>query len=182
MIGASLALRLFFRFHFNLHDDPWSYRFFPFEISFFLLGSLTYRSYAMRRELYKNIASRFGWLRWPFVLFLMNYSLVCGELSRGYPVFIALTVVLPFFFLATKTSAFDKFCGELSYPLYLSHLLTLSFLAHLSGFVPGWLLGLFYSAGAIAVAYPITRWVDYPVERFRHSLARYRRQQGAAKT
>ena len=173
LIALSLALRLFFRFHFHLHDDPWSYRFFPFEIVFFLVGSLSYRSYASHRTLYENFGARYGWTRWIFVLFLCNYSFVCGELSRGFQAFIAMAVLMPFYFVATKKNSFDKFCGELSYPLYLSHVLTLSIVGNWIAPIPGWLLGFYYSLAAIAVACPITLWVDYPVERFRHSLSRY---------
>jgi peptidoglycan/LPS O-acetylase OafA/YrhL len=180
LIVASIAARLFFRLYFKLYDDPWSYRFFPFELSFFLIGSIAYRSYALHRMLYETIASRFGWTRWLFFLFLLSYTPIFGESNRGLQVFIPLSLALPFFFVATKSSSFDKFCGELSYPLYLSHNFALSVMHHLVAFVPVWLHGVFFSLGAMAVAYPITRWVDYPVEKFRHSLVRYRRQQEAS--
>ena len=39
--GGGLAL--------GLHDDPWSYRFFPFELAMFGLGVMTYRLYSRHR-------------------------------------------------------------------------------------------------------------------------------------
>ena len=179
LIIVSIALRLFFRFHFKLSEDPWSYRFFPFEIGFFLFGSLCYRAYAARGNFFETLAGRYGWIRWPFLLYLLTYS---GAISRGVPIFLALCLLIPLFFIATKANPVDKFCGELSYPIYLCHYLTLSLMSNWVAFVPNWLQGVYYAAGALAVAVPICLWVDYPVERFRHSLKRYRQQEKAAHT
>ncbi|TFF36154.1 acyltransferase family protein [Mucilaginibacter psychrotolerans] len=41
----SVAVRLLVFFYFGLRNDPWSYRFFPSELFFFLLGYFSYRIY-----------------------------------------------------------------------------------------------------------------------------------------
>jgi len=68
IIAASFAARLI-AYSYGLDHDPWTYRFFPFEIAFFLCGILAYRS-----------------------------GLV-------------------------PLSNWDKFIGDLSYPIYINHLL-----------------------------------------------------------
>ena len=126
LILASLALRFSFRYFLNLFHDPWSYRFFPFELAFFLLGSVAYRAYGSRKALYNEASTYIRWLRWPFFFALVNYDYVFGTHERGcLTLFASWFLFLPFFFLATKTSSFDKLLGELSYPLYLSHNLAL---------------------------------------------------------
>jgi peptidoglycan/LPS O-acetylase OafA/YrhL len=178
LIMASLALRFSLKYFFGLFHDPWSYRFFPFELAFFLLGSVAYRIYASRRVLYAQAASRLGWLRWPLLLAFLNYLAIFGSHGKGSLIFFAFCFLLiPLFFLATKTSALDKLLGELSYPLYLSHALALAVLHRWAVDLPSWYQGFFYSSGAIVLAYPICRWVDYPVERFRHGLLPKRQQQ-----
>jgi peptidoglycan/LPS O-acetylase OafA/YrhL len=48
---ASLALRLYLYNVCSLRHDPWTYRFFPTEIIFFLAGNLSYRIYKKRPSL-----------------------------------------------------------------------------------------------------------------------------------
>jgi peptidoglycan/LPS O-acetylase OafA/YrhL len=175
LIVASLALRFSFAHFLGWFHDPWSYRFFPFELAFFLLGSVAYRIYGSRRTLCENASPYLGWLRWPLLLALLNYLHVFGDGEWGAVIMFALCfLLLPFLFLATKTSSFDKLLGELSYPLYLTHLVALQYLRPLGVHLPERYQGILYAMGAILLAYPICRWVDYPVERFRHSLLRGR--------
>ena len=40
-----MGFKIMYALQFNLSLDPWSYRFFPFEIGFFMLGSMAYQMY-----------------------------------------------------------------------------------------------------------------------------------------
>jgi peptidoglycan/LPS O-acetylase OafA/YrhL len=45
LIFLSLSLRMILIYKFGLKTDPWSYRFFPTELVFFLLGNISYKIY-----------------------------------------------------------------------------------------------------------------------------------------
>ncbi|MCE9558261.1 MAG: acyltransferase, partial [Armatimonadetes bacterium] len=45
IILACYLLRMVIKYYFHLGDDPWSYRFFPTELSSFLLGTVAYHIY-----------------------------------------------------------------------------------------------------------------------------------------
>ena len=50
ILFASLALRCFLCHGLGWSYDPWTYRFFPLEIAFFLAGSLAYNLYSRAKR------------------------------------------------------------------------------------------------------------------------------------
>jgi peptidoglycan/LPS O-acetylase OafA/YrhL len=120
LIAASLALRIVLNYS-GLNDDPWSYRFFPTELVFFLLGTLAYHFQKHLSKInippvyYKIILS----LTLAFTLF---YSLLpISAVIKPWLYILFVFGSLPFVFISTKTQKFDRYIGELSYPMYLSH-------------------------------------------------------------
>ena len=120
LIAASLALRIVMNYS-GLNDDPWSYRFFPTELVFFLLGTLAYHIQKHLSKInippvyYKIILS----LTLAFTLF---YSLLpISAVIKPWLYILFVFGSLPFVFISTKTQKFDRYIGELSYPMYLSH-------------------------------------------------------------
>lgn len=113
---------------FRLHYDPWTYRFAPTELLLFLAGVLAYRFY--RHLDAKNIS----WLLCRGVaigtlLLCLVYTLIPIQVSaRQWGFYGVVCAGLPFVFLATRSNKLDRLIGELSYPLYLSHALFLTFL------------------------------------------------------
>lgn len=120
IIAASLVLRMLLQHAFGLSGHPWSFRFFPSEIALFLAGSLGYYVYASKDEAQRRLPKTLLFLaaallfvalainRWDGMPRLMSLSLL------------ALVIVgVPRLFEMTKSIAWDKYLGELSYPLYL---------------------------------------------------------------
>jgi peptidoglycan/LPS O-acetylase OafA/YrhL len=101
----------------GLDSGPWVYRFFPFELPFFLAGMLAYRLYvhmcAIRDVRHVYIAAL------PLVAAILWNTNYCG-LIHPLPVLIA---CLPVLFLMTRTSYIDALIGAFSYPVYITHLL-----------------------------------------------------------
>jgi len=128
---ATLSLKFLVVYAYHL-GDPWTYRFFPFELGYFLLGALAYR--------YRS------WLQVPAPApagLCLTYVLAAGFTlfrlavplpSLTYP--LAFALVLPFMFKATAHLKYDRLLGELSFPFYITHLLCIWF-AVLVG--AGWL-------------------------------------------
>lgn len=123
IIIISILLRLFL-YLYGLKHDPWSYRFFPTELTFFLLGTVSYHMY-----LYiKNVKIKQLHLKMIY-LFILSISCIYSFLhisGKHYLYLCLFFVCLPFVFILTKNWKNDRYVGELSYPIYISHLFVLA--------------------------------------------------------
>jgi len=122
LILASLILR-FYLYHRGLDFDPWTYRFFPTELVFFLLGNISYLILKKIRTM--NIKLVYSNL---LVAILLIFTLFYNYLPIPYKMVVYLTcffVLLPFVFNKTMNWKWDIYIGELSYPIYISHMFIL---------------------------------------------------------
>ena len=175
MIAASLLLRMTLQGTFGFSGDPWSFRFFPSEIALFLAGSLGYYVYASDNEGQRTRAK-------TLLSIVAVVLFVCLAINRwdGIPRLASLSllalviVAVPRLFEMTKTIAWDKYIGELSYPLYIGHFLFGGILLPNTSF--GVYLALFMSlAGSIALYHlidgPIDAWRQNRFRKNEHTLA-----------
>lgn len=126
IILLSLGAKVVYATQFNLSLDPWTYRFFPFELGFFMLGSIAYQSYIYIQN--KPIFPQIG-----YALLVLCIIGICGidELAMNVSIkntlfYSLIFISIPFVFLAFKNSATDRYIGELSFSLYISHHLIVS--------------------------------------------------------
>lgn len=165
MIAASIALRMLLQWAFGLSGQPWSFRFFPSEIALFMAGSLGYYAYASKDEAQRRLAK---------VLLSLAASLLFVALAinrwDGIPRLASLALLafvivgVPRLFETTRNIAWDKYVGELSYPLYVCH------------FLAGWILmpntylgvyeALFLSLAASIILYHL---LDRPIDAWRQT-------------
>jgi peptidoglycan/LPS O-acetylase OafA/YrhL len=170
MIAASLVLRMGLQWTFGFSGEPWSYRFFPSEIALFLAGALGYYAYsarsdAQRTQMLLSVTAMlvFACLainRWDGIPRLASLSLLS-----------AVIIGVPRLFELTRNIAWDKYLGELSYPLYICHFLFGWIL--LPETVPGVYLALFLSLATSVLLYHL---VDRPFDRWRQSRFAKNRQ------
>jgi peptidoglycan/LPS O-acetylase OafA/YrhL len=108
----------------GLREDPWSYRFFPFELSLFLAGALSYHIYRRIRPRQVGFGMRiFGLGVIPAILLFPFVDYHPGSFSAVRVVlYTYLTLGLPVLFLLSARNARDRAIGEISYPIYLVHL------------------------------------------------------------
>ena len=113
---------------YNLDHDPWNYRFFPFELGFFLLGTISYHIYRKIKNL--QFVDKYSYIAiiilLPLIIFFYWIPL------KTLILYSAITLLIPFIFHATKKSKLDRLVGELSYPMYISHLLILNLLTYVN--------------------------------------------------
>lgn len=118
-IIVSLALRLFLYYYLGFNKDPWTYRFFPTELVFFMLGIIAYHFYKKIQNLRINpVIMNSIWISIIAITFL--YSFVQIDYKEIYYCTLFFTA-LPFIFILTKRNKLDTYIGELSYPIYISH-------------------------------------------------------------
>lgn len=123
IIIISLFLRRILSYY-GMDSDPWTYRFFPTELLFFLLGTISYKIYKKLHCL--GIKARYLTLIWTCLLF---FTFVYDHISipNKYEVYlITFFICLPFVFLLTRSWRVDRYIGELSYPMYVIHLFVLA--------------------------------------------------------
>ncbi|GAB3576177.1 acyltransferase family protein [Hymenobacter daeguensis] len=121
--AASLLVRLGLYWQ-GLCHDPWSYRFFPSELLFFVVGALAYRGYQWL--VLRPPSNALLWVAFGVIVgFTVCYQFVPGTLLRQVAYYGCLAVALPFVFLHTKDTRWLNRLGELSYPVYITHVLVL---------------------------------------------------------
>ena len=173
IVGACFALKIFLFKVYDLHFDPWTYRFFPTELGLFLLGGCAYRAYEMFKP--KLPGGKFAIGAWIGLLgFTVFYRAlpameIHGSSLRKAVYMVLAILALPFAFQCSKHWKLDRLLGELSYPLYICHMLIIWAIKHVMSDTPttDWGLTFVVLFLSLAWAYGLVKWVMLPVERFR---------------
>lgn len=165
IMAASFGVRLYLM-HLGFDHDPWTYRFFPTELFFFLAGSVAYRGYERIKRVAipqaVSIAALLLVVALIFTFSLFKFDLFARHMGF-YAVFIA---ALPLVFRLTKDSRWDNRIGELSYPIYISHMLVLR---HATWAGRAW---SFATVGmSVLLAMVVVHFVERPIDAWRQRRA-----------
>lgn len=118
----SLCLKAIFVFEGVGRVDPWSYRFFPFELCWFLLGSLSHL-YLLPLFYRFEITSAPRWIVIGCCIVICVFHMLPYRGLFSYVFLFMFALFLPFFF--NFRSTLDSFLGGLSFPIYISHMLVI---------------------------------------------------------
>ena len=168
-IAATYAARqLLMAYGFN--GSGFVYRFFPVELGLFLAGVLAHRVFAFadaRRKgsLAASVAVTAALIS---MMFIMRY----WDMWESHRFYALVVVALPSLFLVSRHFAFDRWLGELSYPIYLCHLAVLGIGGAIATTFVGPIedrgtLSLVLIVATVAIAIAYVHWVDAPFERWR---------------
>jgi peptidoglycan/LPS O-acetylase OafA/YrhL len=166
LILLSLSIRLVLG-KFGLVNDPWNYRFFPSELVFFLLGNLSYRIY----KRIENVDMSKGLLA-GITGFVWLYTISYGKLEIPFKeviYFIVFFLAVPVIFKFSRRSRIDYAIGELSYPVYISHMFVVLFLGRMSILVRVLGPGLTVALVAVAMAMILNKIIARPIEKIRQA-------------
>ncbi len=173
LILLSLLLRVFIYDYIGLQNDPWTYRFFPTELSFFLLGNVSYRLYlitgnmVIKKQVY--LIFYIG-----LTVFTIIFSFLPSIKFRVMPFsineivyFLGIIISIPLLFSFLKRNKWDNQFGELSYPIYITHILvgSICYSLNINFIQQGWVIALFSISLSLLLNYLVAR----PIEKFRQS-------------
>lgn len=171
---SSLFLRVL-AWQLGFNHDPWTYRFFPFEIAMFLAGALSFYAWRSMSDGMRNQCSHT--LVQIFAALILATAIACFEHTRNFlgessywlSYILAFTAV-PIIFNAMRHSKIDKIIGDLSYPIYISHLLIINTLYFI---FKQPLDGIVYFTIPLAILFSIVlNRIQSNIDAFRHKLLR----------
>lgn len=170
-ILASLLIR-FWLYSIGLHKEPWTNRFLPTELAFFLLGALVYKY----SQIIKKITiSKYAILTF-YILFVaatVFYNRInvleikSLDLVQG-AYFSSLLVGIPFIFDFTQKNVIDRFLGMLSYPVYITHAFVADILIHINKNNSAF-LGINTAIFSILFSIALFFLLEKPIEKYRQS-------------
>jgi peptidoglycan/LPS O-acetylase OafA/YrhL len=172
-LAISLALRVVFIAQGFGLSDPWSYRFFPTEMALFLLGSLSHQKLLPLYRRMPGSCLRATGLIGTAVLIAVSLSYAFFAAPTGIDsmaLFALFLILMPAAFIFQNGNAWDIWIGELSYPIYICHMLVIAMLLQTTGdfkqqhpYAFAWLCVLVSAVFAMV----LNRWIGMPVERIR---------------
>lgn len=173
LITISVLIRCYIYFILGLHHDPWTYRFFPNELALFLIGTISYHIYSY---LQKNPIHRSYYmiLYIIYLLIMVSYDYlpdINSTLDINSVLFYLLTgLSIPGIFILTKSSKIDNRIGDLSYPIYLVHML-LIYIVNLviKEYQMSFHKGTVVVVLTVIVSYLLVKYISDPIEKLRQS-------------
>ena len=163
IVLSSLFLR-FYTYSEGFNDKPWDYQFFPFELALFIGGMLSYRMLNSNLNTFET-----KWLQKAVfvgvILFIFTYQFIPHLELVKWLFYFVFVFALPFIFLFTKSNKLDRKIGELSYPVYMIHILVAIIVVNINKikFIDGLIVTIVTIACAVIVNY----FVQRPIENYR---------------
>jgi peptidoglycan/LPS O-acetylase OafA/YrhL len=183
----SLLLRILAYETAHLTNDPWTYRFFPFELATFLLGMLSFRAYAhfktrlakalpVIRNNKQYLLGAVGLLGTFFVAKGSTYvlSTLIGDNYAEVIASFGWAILLPVIYHIFGNWKPDRVIGELSYPVYLLHIFVIELvsLGMIELGIQGKFLGIIGAIATLAVALVLFKTLFQPIENRRQEYVK----------
>jgi peptidoglycan/LPS O-acetylase OafA/YrhL len=179
LLAISAAIKIYLFATGISSNDPWGCRFFPSELSFFLLGVISnqyllpfWKKHVLMQP--KANYPRYATIFASFVL--MTFLLLPFDRTFTIPLLFAMIfIILPLTFIYQNDSPFDRSIGELSYPIYIGHMVAIRavtvILNKWNVFDPLIITSL-NVAVALIFAYFLNELLSKPIEKYRKRVAR----------
>lgn len=175
-MGISIIIRVVL-FLLGRNEEQFIYRFFPAELVFFLMGSLSYHIHQRFRI---SFLTRYDqYLMVAIILTIGIYQMIPPQFEVGVRLglYLAVAVSIPYLFHRSKNNTFDNLVGELSYPFYILHMFTFGVLLILAPRVginvKGPIFLLAWIAFTLALSHAMIRLVQTPFEVIRRRALRH---------
>lgn len=185
LLAVSIGIRIFLFFIGIGDKDPWSYRFFPTELGFFLAGALAHQwlypllqkqHFILNEAVYSKAATYF------LILFSIFYGFIpIDEIYKKTFMLATFILFIPLTFVFQNHHGLDKWIGNLSYPIYIVHLLVLHITGHIFrnklGINNEYTLSIACVIFSILLAILLDITIGQPIEKIRKRLKKVSRMQ-----
>lgn len=175
LLACSIGLRLYVLSIGLGLQDPWTYRFFPTELSLFLIGALAHQ---ILRPLYARLG-----LEKPSIALLCTLAFIGIAWSYAFLpnagpwntaiLLMAFVTVVPIAFVFQQQHAFDSWLGNLSYPVYINHWLVIELLKNAttpSDARNSLVFACLVAFVSVGLAIALNSVVGSPIERLRNRI------------
>lgn len=139
---------------------------------FFLLGIISYR-YIYNRIQFKEYKKTTILLGFVFLVFIVFYRILPGmivshsfEKSLNY--YLPFSIYIAFLFNYSKNFKIDKYIGELSYPIYITHMIIIKIYTGLNLPSMKFLNSLIIGFLALTASILLVKYFQTPIDNFRH--------------
>jgi peptidoglycan/LPS O-acetylase OafA/YrhL len=150
-----------------------TYFFFPAELYFFIVGTLLYRAYAA--NLFGKLDRRIEYGVLTLVVTLMVFFDRLPQTAAIYVIYATSIPSIPILFDLTRKSRFDIALGNLSYPIYIVHMLIISvafaILHHTNAKINGSVIASIVIVAVLVASMALYLVVEKPVDEMRQRLA-----------
>jgi len=161
--AASLGCKYILYPAFGFPAEALGYRFFPFELIYFMLGAISYHILGLLRSRPPGKTATLA----ATIILGLAYVIPQSE-QTTWTRYALLALCIPFLFTFTGKSRADRIIGELSYPMYITHLLVFYTLTQFTG----WSTEGAGTAITIALSFLMFLLVDRRIDRWREEMAR----------
>ncbi len=181
---AGIAARMA-AYELGASSSLWTDTFFPFELSFFIAGTLAFRAYSRDRYFRSRAVAIVPYIAvavTPLLTALQPLSPVYGLPDYYYSMAMiaVVAICLPTTFNYFRRSRLDAVIGELSYPLYVIHYIFVELFIPIPGLpAPAATVALIVIL-SLAHAALLNWFVQRPVDAFRHAVSAGRSGYAAA--
>ena len=152
-----ISKMLFLNYYSNFYN--YKYHILFFELSLFLLGGI---SYNVKLKVNSVLINKITFV--TLVIFIINLNYFVNFLALKWLIYILFSLSLPTIFSLTRCNTFDKFLGDLSYPIYMSHILIISILRE---FETTTILYVISIIVITIITSAILNYITLPIEKFR---------------
>lgn len=178
LFGASVLLRLYLISIGIGRSDPWSHRFFPTELGLFLLGAMAHQwLWPLVKRLPEAITQRLAIVATAFLAILwLGFPMAPASAVLLGALIGLFALCLPLLFVFQAGRQWDKTVGNLSYPLYIGHMLVISVINQIGLTADAanfWLRNSLIVIASLGFAWALERWIAAPVEQRRARIRQH---------
>jgi peptidoglycan/LPS O-acetylase OafA/YrhL len=167
----SFVLRMYFSTLSYPHPYNIQHAFFPIELGIFLLGTLSHRLFYSKINNFseKTIINISYFAILVMICFFTFFRIDFDRNLDCWCFLFYLFITIPFIFQSFKSSRIDNFIGELSYPIYLTHISVMCFLQYcLPNHSPHIAYYTVFLSTLLSI--PLVIFIQKPIDKFRHSI------------
>lgn len=186
LLALSIVLRIYLVSIGLGRNIPWTYCFFPAELALFLLGALAHqvllpfykRFFSKHLRTASNIATYF-----LIALTILYFLIPLKDLTKTIVLFALFLSLMPLTFIFQNKNKIDKWIGDLSYPIYIGHMLVIAMATYIFeklGIKSEEFISITCVALTILFAIFLNKSIGAPFEKVRDKFRNSTRKMGVA--